>query len=185
MLAVGTDDDGASASGPAAGLIFGTDRQTLDWPHQPAATAYDVVKGSLGAVWKSSGDFAPSITTRPENDGAVTRTRESGQPGAANDFLYLFRTIGCVQGGPTTTPAPDCRVFATTRSRDLAARVRDGRGDRALPVIHAVAGPAGQREVGRRGSERERVHTARVRITLHRLQAGGSRSRWDECHPAL
>jgi len=102
----GTVDEGAAAPGPARGLVLVTDRQTLAWPRQPAATAYDVVKGSLGELRRSRGDFAASIMTCLENDSADTQATDSALPGAANGFFYLFRTIGCGQGGTYDDTGP-------------------------------------------------------------------------------
>jgi hypothetical protein len=117
----GTVDDGASAPGPARGLVLVADRQTLAWPRQPAATAYDVVKGSLGELRKSSGDFAASIMVCLENDSADTQALDLAVPIAANGFFYLFRTIGCGQGGTYDDTGPGLQE---TRDDEIAASGR-------------------------------------------------------------
>jgi hypothetical protein len=82
------------APGPATSLGF-LDHETLQWPVQPGANAYDVVKGDLTALRTGSGDFSGSILDCLDNDGTDGQAEDTERPPNGEGYYYLYRSIGC------------------------------------------------------------------------------------------
>jgi len=95
--------------GPA---ITGVD---LSWPAVPGATSYDVVRGDLGLLRSSSGDFSIAVTDCLSNDqgGLIYNATNDPDPGQA--LFYLVRAEACLAGtydtaGPGQSAPRDAEV---------------------------------------------------------------------------
>jgi len=104
----GVTDDAVAPSGipalreskPAPGTV------TLAWAAVPAATAYDVVRGGVGALVASGGDYSASPLVCVANDTASTTVNDTDAPATANGFWYLVRAVSCGGAGTYDTTSP-------------------------------------------------------------------------------
>lgn len=71
----------------------------LTWSPHITADAYDVVRGSLGTLRSSAGNFATATTLCLANDLAAVNVSDPAVPAAANGFWYLARTVDAFGSG--------------------------------------------------------------------------------------
>jgi len=93
-------------------VLFGQ-TAVLGWGPLPDATAYDVVRGDLGALLSNGGNFTSAIQGCLANDLGESALVLSGSPTKGTGFFYLVRGIDC--GGPGTYDSGDS---AQVGSRD-------------------------------------------------------------------
>jgi hypothetical protein len=92
---------------PTTGLVFGNDKQTMNWDVVAEADRYDVVKGDLESLRSSLGDYTNSLRSCLEDDSTNTQTIDTDNPTAPNEgFYYLVRAhIDCRNGTYNTSQA--------------------------------------------------------------------------------
>ena len=66
----------------------------------PAASIYDIVRGSLVALHTSGGDFSVATDVCLEDDYPATFRDDGDLPGVGQGFWYLIRAENC--GGPAS-----------------------------------------------------------------------------------
>lgn len=70
----------------------------LDWPPVPGATLYDALRGDLGLLLASGGNFTASAGPCVGNDLTVRTVTDGSSLAAGQGFWYLVRPANC--GGP-------------------------------------------------------------------------------------
>jgi glucose/arabinose dehydrogenase/PKD repeat protein len=108
------DGSGLAPSLTATQISPGTAR--LTWTSLACAASYDVVRGDLGALRGSAGDFGPAVTACLANDLGVT-TLDDGAPAPAGGAWYLTRGNGC--GGAGTYDESGVLSQQETRDPEL------------------------------------------------------------------
>jgi hypothetical protein len=88
------------------------------WLSSLGATSYDVVRGDLGILRSTGGDFSLATTECLANDLADTRFATADPPAADSGFWYLVRGVG--PGGPMTWNSPGGHQ-AASRDPGIAA----------------------------------------------------------------
>ena len=71
----------------------------LDWSLLPEATTYDVVRGELGLLQASAGDFAVATLECIASDEPSNSIVYDGDPPSTDAFWFLVRAADC-GGGP-------------------------------------------------------------------------------------
>jgi hypothetical protein len=95
-------DAAGSVPGVISGLtITGKDISTLSWSGEPSSSTYDVVRGLLGTLRSTGGDFTASILGCVEDNSGDSGSEEFDSPGVNSGFYYLVRGTG-PSGGPGT-----------------------------------------------------------------------------------
>lgn len=94
----GTVDDGAGGPGRILELLLPV-LNTLEWDPVTGASSYDVVKGDLGLLRSSAGDFTTSILTCLEDNSLDASSKDDLNPSSGQGFYYLTRSFGCGQNG--------------------------------------------------------------------------------------
>ena len=81
------------------------DGTNVNWTSVPGATGYDVVRGALGGLLASRGDFsAPGVDlTCLVNGLLVTSTPHAGSPAPGEGFFYLTRSRDPIGAGTYDT----------------------------------------------------------------------------------
>ncbi len=96
-------DDGfpAPAGTPdVEALIDGTGKMLLFWPAMPDVTVYDVVRGSLSALWSTGGDFTAATLSCAANNLTAPGLRiESDVVKPGDAFWYVVRGVNCSTEG--------------------------------------------------------------------------------------
>jgi len=127
-LAVGAsgDDDGGFGRG-AVWLLFLHARLTLDvtsasldwWP-PGGAVSYDIVRGDLGSLQSTGGDFGPATDECLANDHPDTSLPYTLSPGSDEGFWFLVRRVYSMleQGtydtcGPSQVDSRDSEIAAS------------------------------------------------------------------------
>src|SRR6185503_12120438 len=84
-------DDGIGAPTDRPTLTEGKDGATalLSWNASAGATGYDVVKGNLGMLRSSAGNFTTSTTACLENDVVGLTSQDSRAPAPGAGLWYL------------------------------------------------------------------------------------------------
>jgi len=59
------------------------------------ATSYDVVRGDVGMLRASGGDFTAAIDSCVANDWPATSVTAGGPPLTGEGFFYLVRGVNC------------------------------------------------------------------------------------------
>ncbi len=90
-------------------LDLEVDRDALSWNGPVARTTYDIVRGDLGALRESLGDFAFAIDECLANDHEGTSFPYLIDPGPAEGFWFLMRgatydSVGLGQSGRRDAP---------------------------------------------------------------------------------
>lgn len=80
---------------PVSGLQFDADGQTMTWAPQFTGTSFDVLRGDLGALRASGGDFGASGISCVADDGPVAGATDTSIPGGSRGFFYLARAVSC------------------------------------------------------------------------------------------
>lgn len=73
--------------------------ELASWTAVPAAAAYDLVRGSLGQLLGSGGDFTISTQACLANDQVATSYLDPATPPVGNGFWYLVRGLSCGGAG--------------------------------------------------------------------------------------
>ncbi len=102
----GTTDEGFVTPGPAAGLVFGTNKQMIGWNVVPLADRYDIVKGDLQALRSSGGDFGSTLQACLEDDSPDAQSGDSLNPASGQGFYYLVRAQKACMSGTFNTENP-------------------------------------------------------------------------------
>ena len=99
-------------------LIEGIDDEgpTFSWSVVADATGYDVLRGVLGDLHASGGDFSQATEVCLEDDTADTFIEDNDPAPQADGFWYIIRPINC--GGSGTY---DSGGGAQPESRDAEA----------------------------------------------------------------
>jgi hypothetical protein len=84
---------------PVTGFRFAS-KIEFEWDAAAGAEDYDVVKGDLGPLRSSGGDFGAAVIACLENDGLDTRSWDATLPATGQGFFYLSRaaTFRCDRG---------------------------------------------------------------------------------------
>jgi PKD repeat protein len=77
------------------GVRFLPDRTTFVWDLEPTANSYDLVKGDLGQLRSSRGDYVASQVGCLEDDGVDLQAMDIDQPLPGQGFYYLTRATNC------------------------------------------------------------------------------------------
>jgi hypothetical protein len=87
-----------AALAPVAGLRF-TSRDVIEWTALPGAQDYDLVRGDLGALRATQGNFAATSAVCGENDSRDTRSFAPQLP-ATGGLYWIVRaaTFSCGYG---------------------------------------------------------------------------------------
>ncbi len=85
--------------GAVSGLRIFANGRTLQWSQEPIGTAYDVVRGNLGLLRASHGDFTTSLLACAANDSPTTQADSPDTPSGGAGFYYLVRAVRGAQSG--------------------------------------------------------------------------------------
>ncbi|MBI3447469.1 MAG: hypothetical protein HY049_00910, partial [Acidobacteria bacterium] len=96
-------DDGIAPPGQILTAL--ADGDAITWDAVAGATGYDVVRGSLGTLNQSSGNFGTSTEQCVANDTPVNHATFSGIPALGTGYWFLVRAVSC--GGNGTYDTPD------------------------------------------------------------------------------
>jgi len=101
----------AQKPGPVSGLALTTAGGVIRWSAAAGATSYDLVKGSLGTLAATRGDFGASVLSCLVNDGGATSAADPAVPAVGKGFFYLVRSVGACaltgsydEGGSQSAP---------------------------------------------------------------------------------
>jgi hypothetical protein len=93
-------DDAAAPSGrPSLSIAKQEAATVLSWTAVSLATGYDVVRGGLGILRQSDGDFSQATDTCLADDVASTSLTDAATPAIADGFWYLVRAVSCGGAG--------------------------------------------------------------------------------------
>jgi glucose/arabinose dehydrogenase/PKD repeat protein len=81
-----------------SGTRVSSETARLGWTSLSCASAYDVVRGSLGSLRATGGNFTPATQACVGNDLPGT-TVDDPSPTAFGGSFYLVRTVGCPSAG--------------------------------------------------------------------------------------
>jgi hypothetical protein len=90
----------APSGSPALVVSKGAAWTDLSWTVLFGASAYDVVRGALGILRATGGDFTLATTTCLANDTPGTSAPDPATPPLSDGFWYVVRGASC--GGPGT-----------------------------------------------------------------------------------
>jgi hypothetical protein len=85
--------------GQVEGLSFDANKQTMRWSESFGSDRYDVIRGNLGLLHSSQGDFAASLPQCLAEDNTDLDHDDSAVPQADEAFYYLVRGQGCGPDG--------------------------------------------------------------------------------------
>ncbi len=105
----GTIDDGIAppTSRPAVLAAKSGGIMSLSWTAASDATGYDTVRGSLGTLRSSAGNFATSVDLCIANDQRGASSTDSAAPPAGSGYWYLVRPVNACSGsGSYDEPIP-------------------------------------------------------------------------------
>jgi len=100
----GIDDDcdgiADNAAAPTGSIVLslgssGLADLTLSWSSIAGATAYDVIRGDLGILGSSGGDFAASTQACLADDAGATSLSSTDTPPLNGGSFYLVRAVNC------------------------------------------------------------------------------------------
>jgi hypothetical protein len=83
----------------------GTDT-LLSWPAIPGATAYDLIRGSLGLLRSTGGDFSAATDVCLESKDPATVHADEDVPAAGESYWYLARGASCGGAGSYDSAGP-------------------------------------------------------------------------------
>jgi N-acetylneuraminic acid mutarotase len=113
------DDHAQTPSGipsVSMAIVFGT--TVMGWEPVPDATGYDVMKGDLGVLRGTNGNFSSSMQGCSANNLADTILVLSGAPAPGAGFFYLVRSTNCGGGGTYDSGSP---TQVSSRDAEIAA----------------------------------------------------------------
>jgi hypothetical protein len=104
----GTIDNAAAPTGVPAVTVSRPAPNTarLAWPAVPAATGYDLVKGSVVALRSSGGNFTTSTISCLGNNLVATTADDTATVPAGQGFWYLIRAVNCGGNASYNTGSP-------------------------------------------------------------------------------
>jgi len=104
----GTVDNPAAPAGTPAVVLqnLGSGVALLNWSEVPAATQYDLVRGSLQGLRSSGGDFSVATTDCLGNDITGTTAGDGDVPAANQGLFYLLRAGNCGGSASYNSGAP-------------------------------------------------------------------------------
>jgi hypothetical protein len=94
----------------------------LEWSLVADATGYDAVKGSLGGLVGTDGDFTSSVSECLENDLAVVTTIDLEIPSADQGLWYLVRAVNSCGGNGTYDDGGGNQVGSRDAEIDASAQ---------------------------------------------------------------
>lgn len=112
----------AAPLGPATNLGF-TSGTTFSWDAVAGAGAYDVVRGDIGALWSTAGDFRAAVNGCLVNNVTRTGWWTADEPSAGQAVFYLVRGVDDSCGFGTY----DEGSASQAGSRDAEIASSDGR----------------------------------------------------------
>lgn len=104
--------------GPAGAVTVR--RDGVAWSAEPGATAYDIVRGDLGAL-SATADFSSATEGRLADDLAATSFPCAGEPAPGLGFRFLVRGVNCGGEGSYDSGAP-----SRSGSRDAGIEASSG-----------------------------------------------------------
>lgn len=78
----------------------------LDWTAVATSMGYDLVRGNLGLLHSSGGNFSSSTTACLANDTTARTWSDSLTPGPGDGVWYLVRAMNCAGSGTYDSGAP-------------------------------------------------------------------------------
>jgi PKD repeat protein len=84
-----------AAAPPAAVTGLAVGKPSISWSAPALATSFDLVRGTLGTLRSTGGNFAVATTTCLENDGLDTSGSDAASPPPGAGFWYLVRGADC------------------------------------------------------------------------------------------
>jgi len=90
----------------------------LTWSEVPAATKYDLVRGSLQGLRSSGGDFSVATSDCLGDDIMGTTAGDGAVPAASQGLFYLIRAANCGASGSYNSGAAS---QAGSRDAEIAA----------------------------------------------------------------
>ncbi len=103
---------------PTGSPTLAVDRDLLAWTALPGATDYDIVRGDLGGLVLSGGDFAVATSECLASNHAQTSLPYSTVPVVEGGFWFVVRGVNCGGGGTYDSGAPS---QAAPRDGELAS----------------------------------------------------------------
>jgi hypothetical protein len=99
---------GAAAPTGVAALSLGKSPgiTTLAWGSVASAGRYDVVRGSVGTLRSSEGNFTTATEECLADNQAATSLSYSGSPGVGAGYWFLVRAVNCGGNGTYNSGAP-------------------------------------------------------------------------------
>jgi hypothetical protein len=90
-----------------SGFAADADQQTFSWDVSLAADHYDVVKGDLGQLGQSGGDFSVALLACLEEDDTDEQATDSALPAAGEGYFYVVRAQSlCDESGTYDSGGP-------------------------------------------------------------------------------
>ena len=96
----GTADDAGALAGTSTMSVTAAEGGTVSWTPLAGANVYDVVRGSLGVLASSHGDFTLATNLCLGNDLVATTHADASAPSAGQGYWYVVRGANCA--GPGT-----------------------------------------------------------------------------------
>ena len=94
----GTDVSGAQLAIELA-MRLDVDHTQLSWTDAPLADSYDVVRGDVGLLRSTAGDFTAATEECQANNHSSTSLPYTESPGRGDAFWFLVRDVGPVGNG--------------------------------------------------------------------------------------
>src|ERR1044071_5735084 len=91
----------------------------LQWSSVPGCTGYDVLRGDLGGLQQTRGNFTVATTQCAANNMTGTALGDAESPAAGEGFWYLGRAVPCREvgtwdsGGPSQQGSRDAEIAAS------------------------------------------------------------------------
>jgi hypothetical protein len=113
LVYLGVPTCGAPLPTGSSTLTWSQNGTLLSWSSVQGATSYDVVRGDVGTLSRTGGDFTAATLACLANDLAATSTTYAGAPSPGQAFWFLVRGSSCAGHG-----SYDSGVPAQAGSRD-------------------------------------------------------------------
>jgi hypothetical protein len=78
----------------------------VSWTTIAGATGYDVVRGGLGSLRISGGNFSTAVDECTADNLAALSVTSAGTPATGNGYFFLVRAVNCGGNGTYDTGAP-------------------------------------------------------------------------------
>jgi hypothetical protein len=113
LVYLGAPSCGVSTPAGSPTLSFSLAGDQLSWSSLPGATWYDVVRGDVGTLSSTGGDFSAATLGCLANDQATNSATYTGVPALGHAFWFLVRGANCAGRGTY-----DSGVASQVGSRD-------------------------------------------------------------------